>query len=170
MKKWYRGTVLFIAVLTIPSCASDKSADEAVKAAGLTVDVIERAITLSFGGNMELAVPLLLEGTEADATDVEIVDCLGLSEWDFKQMAVDPQLSSVKDKNMSVGKAARALANVAIQKAEELGAQGEGEKAALWLLRVDAMGKQLSSAKYNQFLQMQGDAILRDAMKSVPLT
>ncbi len=149
----------------LASCSSGKNAEEAIKAVGLTQDVIERSITLSFEGKMEVAVSLLLDGTESDATAVEIVDCLGMSEWDFRKLAVDPKLSQVQDRNGDVGRAARELARAAIQAAADARAQGEEEKATYWLQRVDAMGQQLASAKYNKLLGLQGDAIVRDAAK-----
>lgn len=142
--------------------ATEAQAVEAVTAAGLTVDVVERAITLSHAGKLDVSVALLLEGTESDETAVEIAEHLGRDESSFRGLT-EPELSQAQQENMGVGKAARALARAAMEKAAEARAQGDGEKAAQWLQRVDAMGKLLSSTKYNKMLRLQGDAVSRDA-------
>jgi len=125
-------------------------------------DVVHRAITLHVGGETDLALDLLLEGKETSATAVEPLECLRLSESAFIQLP-GPKLDALKEQNDQAATAARSLARLAVTRVEEARAAGQSESAEEWVVRIDAMGQELSKDHYNAFLRVIGQAILKSA-------
>lgn len=131
----------------------------------LPTDVVEEAITLEYHARHEEALALLTEGTAPATPAPEPLACLAVDEKGFRA-TTGAALDALRAENKGAERAAANLGRAAIAAAGELRENGDAATADAWLARLEAFGNTLSTKKYNAFLNLRGDAIVRDAGKS----
>lgn len=153
--------IVMLLILVGVGCASEEGPVGTLLPAG----VVEEAITLEFHARHEEALALLTEGTTPATPAPEPLACLAVDEKGFRALS-GAALETLKAENTGAERAAAKLARAAIAASRELRAKGDSETADAWLARVEAFGNTLSTKEYNAFLNLRGNAIVRDAGKS----